>query len=157
MKNAEIAARLKRILWSPVAVIFTSELQSIIEDLEEAEAKEQMIDTFKDANSSNYEVAIALLKMHGEGHKKNGADAWARDVLDSVSDIEAHVKALESHNSSALKELKNHLADFKDKYHQQFLRAKGTLEEVRNEGLESAIDVAISEIDSLQQEGGQKG
>ena len=110
----------------------------------------------KDENPSNYEVAIALLKMHGECHKKNGADAWARDVLDSVSDIETHVKALKSHNSSALKELRNRLTDFKDKYHQQFLRAKGTLEKVRNEGLESAINVAISEIDSLlQQEGGQ--
>ena len=60
------------------------------------------MESLKDANSSNYEVAIALLKMHGEGHKKNGVDAWARDVLDSVSDIEAHVKALESHNSSVL-------------------------------------------------------
>ena len=38
MKNAEIAERLRRILWSPEAVIFTSELQSIIEDLEKAEA-----------------------------------------------------------------------------------------------------------------------
>ena len=40
MKNAEIAERLRRILWSPAAVIFTSELQSIIEDLERTEAKE---------------------------------------------------------------------------------------------------------------------
>ena len=63
------------------------------------------MESLKDANPSNYEVAIALLKMHGDVHKKNGADAWTRDVLDSVSDIEAHVKALKSRNSSALKEL----------------------------------------------------
>ena len=72
------------------------------------------MESLKDANSSNYEVAIALLKMHGEVHKKNGADAWTRDVLDSVSDIEAHVKALESHNSSALKELRTKVQKRRD-------------------------------------------
>ena len=111
------------------------------------------MESLKDANSSNYEVAIALLKMHGEGHKKNGVDAWARDVLDSVSDIEAHVKALESRNSSALKELRKKV-EAKSKRLEEVRVDLNPLSLDMKRMLLEHYDWFISEIDSLlQQEG----
>ena len=114
-----------------------------------------MTDILKDENPSNYEVAIALLKMHGEGHKKNGAEAWARDVLDSVSDIEAHVKALKSRNSSTLKELRKKVEIRKEMIERALVieAHKAEFGDNIDKAIAFNLDWVLSEIDSLQQEG----
>ena len=141
MKNAEIAARLKRILWSPAAVIFTSELQSIIEDLE---AKEQMTDTLKDALKRWFLNNSELSKHPILGDGK-------REFFELLGKVEA----LESRNSSALKELRKKV--------EEQLSIGEKIEATENRPLaivggNNALRQVLSEIDSLlQQEGGQKG